>query len=117
MTNNALNQLASFLGVDPIALGKELRPEKREESGMSASIYWKPSTNDGINIDVGGSPSSFIDNIKKVFGTFPLTLDEDDLARLETLASLFDAEDECQPYEELIQAVKKAGTIEVWAVY
>ena len=116
MTDPALTQLASFLRVDPVALAKELHRDT-EEKLVTPSIYWKPTTTAGINIDVGGSPSAFIDNLKKVFGNFPVVLDGDDIPKLETLASLFDVEDDHQPFEDLIQAVQNAGSIEVWAVY
>jgi len=81
---------------------------------MTASILWKP-LDEGTSLDVNG-PSTFISEMEKVFGAFPTVLDTDDIPRLEVLAALNEG-DSVNPYEELIQVLRKASTIEVWAVY
>jgi hypothetical protein len=82
---------------------------------MTASIYWKPSKNGGSALDVA-APSAFMDNIKAVFGDFPITLNDEDITKLEVLAAI-NKDAAGNPYEELIEAIHKSGTVEVWAVF
>ena len=85
---------------------------------MSASIYWKPTGN-GSSLDLGSeTPSSFMETIKKVFGNFPCTLGEDELEKLQVLASLHSTGDYSNdPYTELIALIEKSGEISIWATY
>ena len=82
---------------------------------MTASIYWKPLSNTGSSLDVA-APSTFMDNMKAVFGDFPTVIDRDDIPRLEVLAAI-NKDAAGNPYEELIEALGKSTAIEIWAVY
>lgn len=82
---------------------------------MTATILYKP-IGAGTSLDVGGSPSSFINNIQKVFGGFPYKFDSSDIDKLQVLADLYDNDNE-YPYKELIEAIEKSGVVEVYAMY
>lgn len=82
---------------------------------MSASISWKPVKNVGKGLDVG-APSAFVERMEKVFGSLPLELLRTDIPKLEVLALLYDNND-CKPYQELIDALDSYEKIEVWATY
>jgi hypothetical protein len=77
---------------------------------MTAILMWRPLSA-GTSLGVG-APSSVIDCIKKVFGSFPYTFDHKDISKLEVLSELYG-----EPYSELIEAIEKFAVIEIYAIY
>lgn len=87
---------------------------------MSASIcYRQIKPIEGKDLPVW-APSYFIGTLEKAFGNFPCVLDADDIATLRGMAATCQdgaVEIHGNPYEELIKAIQKLGTVEVYAEY
>lgn len=80
---------------------------------MSVSIMWRPQKNNGRSLN---GQSSFKEALEKVFGNLPKTFTKKDIERLEVMHRLSDIPYD-DPYEELIEAINKHSSIEVWAEY
>jgi hypothetical protein len=82
---------------------------------MGANIYYRP-VKPIKRIYLGVSaPNSFQEKCRKVFGSFPINLTENNLTQLETLSSLDDAKN--YNWGKLIKAIKQYKEIEIWAEY
>lgn len=82
---------------------------------MTASISYAPVSR-GMHLDVGGAPSIFVEQMKKVFGDQPWTIDSHDYDKLHTLAALWNNSGD-NPYDRLIDVVRESGPVKVWVTY
>jgi hypothetical protein len=79
-------------------------------------LYEQAHPIQGEEIVVGQmSPDYFILCMSRSFGEFPVALDKDHLERLTGMASCWGSA--MNPYLQLISAVKRLGSIKVWASY
>ncbi len=82
---------------------------------MSANIYYRPTKETGFQLSVD-APSTFMENIRKAFlSEFPLIFGQDSVQTLKGMAAMHHGEE--NPYDELIEAIEKHETIEVYAKY
>ncbi len=81
---------------------------------MSANLYWEPVERRKNSISTTAS-SSFMEKMRKVFGSETPSLDVGDLQKLETLRDLDDGYQEA--FQELIAAIEKCGSIKISAQY
>ena len=82
---------------------------------MSANIYYyqvKPVKNKEVPT---WAPSSFMETMEKVFGDKLPTLSDKDIEKLSVLDDTFDSKDSPNPYEVLIEAIRKYGVIQLTA--
>lgn len=84
-------------------------------NAVTASIYYAPIA-DGLHLDVGGTPSVFVEQMTRVFGDQPWSLDTHDYDKLHTLAALWSQPID-NPFDKLIDSIRESGPIKVWAVY
>ena len=63
-----------------------------------------------------GEPEVFIMQMNRAFGAFPCELGKDQLERLEGMAATWMAP-VANPYDTLIRAIKRLGSVKVWANY
>ena len=82
---------------------------------MGANIYFRPVKPKNKYAVCSMAPQSFMETMRKAFGDFPCELSEADLQKLNGMAIMFT--DDCNPYTDLIDAINKHGTIEVYAEY
>jgi hypothetical protein len=82
---------------------------------MSATILWQP-TGGGKSLNVG-SPSSFKDAMERVFGSFPLVLNESALSQLRAMAAVSGSSMAGNAYDELAEIIEKHGEVRLWAEY
>jgi hypothetical protein len=62
------------------------------------------------------SPDLFIAHMHRAFGKFPVELGKDEVERLEGMASTW-TDIATNPYDIMVRAIKRLGTIRVWAEY
>lgn len=62
------------------------------------------------------SPDLFIAHMHRAFGKFPVELGKEQLERLEGMASTW-SDIAANPYDVMIRAIKRLGSIKVWASY
>jgi hypothetical protein len=82
-------------------------------SDMSANIYWKPASPKGGHIIRVDAPSTFMEAMKRAFGSFPCTLEQNDVGKLEGMAAMLRS-DIHNPYIELINLLDIHKTIDLW---
>ena len=83
---------------------------------MSASIYWTVKGDNSLN--VGGSPSTFIESMKRAFHGMPVTLTMSDLDTLHGMAAVWHSSGEDEnPFQKLADLVTEYGEVEVYAIY
>ena len=82
---------------------------------MSATILYRQVSSTGRSLSCF-APSSFIGSIEQAFGSFPCTLGEEAVPILTGMAAVCN-DGGGNPYQELISAIEKLGTVEVWAKY
>lgn len=83
---------------------------------MSANIYFRqvrPIDSESLSVY---APSSFIESMTEAFGVFPCILGANEVPVLKGMAAL-NRDGGGNPYSELIEAINKYGTVEVYAEY
>jgi hypothetical protein len=81
---------------------------------MTRILYEQSHPIQGEEIVVGQmTPDYFILTMNRGFGDFPITLTKDHIERLAGMASCWGSAQ--NPYSQLIIAVKRLGSIKVWA--
>lgn len=81
---------------------------------MGANIYFhqmKPVDGQSISCH---APSSFIASMERAFGEFPCVLDSENVPVLKGMAAM-SHDGGGNPYQEIIDAIDKYGTIKVYA--
>jgi len=84
---------------------------------MSANVYWKqvkPVSGHDLGL---AAPSRFMSNMREAFGSETPTLDKSCIFLLKGLSIGDGGDMGGNPYEKLIEAIKKYGEIELWAEY
>lgn len=78
---------------------------------MSASIFWEPVTNRANDLHVT-APSWFMECLERADMKLPRVFGPDDIPVLKGLAAA--ARDEPNPFQQLIEAIRKHAEVEVW---
>ena len=81
---------------------------------MSASLFWEPVERRKNAISIGW-PSSFMDQLNRVFGSRTPLLRPSDIEKLIALRDV--GEDYNEAYAQLIDAIEKVGEIQISAEY
>ena len=79
---------------------------------MSATIFCRPIPEKGEHLPVW-APSSFIAQMEKAFGSWPLYLEKKDIPTLKGMAAV--SGDGGNPWPSLIEAIEKYGCVELWS--
>lgn len=80
---------------------------------MGVSILWKPVKDEGVSLSVGGR-SSFIEVLRRAFGNEPWVFNAGSVSTLNGIKAAI-REDEAM--DELLDAIEKHGSVEVWTQY
>ena len=78
---------------------------------MSATIFWEPVSTKAKSLRVM-APSSFISAMERADFPLPNTFDESTIPVLRGMAATMN--DENNPFNELIEKIKKYGSVSVW---
>lgn len=78
---------------------------------MSATIFWEPISIKTKSLRVM-APSSFISAMERADLPLPNTFDESTIPVLRGMAATMN--DENNPFNELIEKIKKYGSVSVW---
>jgi len=84
---------------------------------MSANVYWKqvkPVKGNDLGL---AAPQHFMENMEKAFGSREPTLNKNDIPVLKGLSIGDGGDMGGNPYDKLIEAIKKYGEIELYAEY
>lgn len=68
----------------------------------------------GKELDVRGQEDLFVARMSAAFGGLPCQLDKTNIERLEGMKAATLGEHASNPYDDLIRAIKRFGTIKVW---
>ena len=83
---------------------------------MGASIYYQQVVLHDKEQLWTPAPSSFIRTLTAAFGEGPWELNDEHITLLSGMSIVYrDDGDSNNPYAELIHAIKKLGTVKVWA--
>ena len=80
---------------------------------MGVSILWKPVRNDGRTLPVGGR-SSFVEALREVWGTEPWVFTATEIQSLRAIGA---GTKEREAITDLIDAIEKHGSVEVFLSY
>lgn len=83
---------------------------------MGAAFFWKPHVNNRTHLKQVGLRDAFQQAMEKAGMKLPCTLAWQDLDKLKAMAAVL-ADDDNNPYSELVELIKKHEAIEVWAEY
>jgi hypothetical protein len=83
---------------------------------MTATLHYEPINHQRV-LPSNGAAGTVAENLKRVFGKFPILLDESDLDQLYTLARVFETDGNPGPYTALIDAVQQHDVIRVDVEY
>lgn len=82
---------------------------------MSATIHYRKAGKEDPHLRQVWAPSSFIESMRRAFGTFPCVLTSEDVAKLAGMSAMLEGEHD--PYGELIELIENQGSIEIYATY
>lgn len=83
---------------------------------MSANIYWGPISPTRTALSTF-APQKFMLTLNAIGWTDNEELDESHLTALKGMAAVFETGTSANPYQQLIDAIEKHGSIHVWAEY
>lgn len=87
---------------------------------MSASIHYRPTSTKDPTLQQVGSPSQFIEIMKRAFGNFPCSLGIGEVRVLRGMSAMCRdnwVEYGIDPYMEIIDIIEKIGSIQLYASY